>query len=223
MAGTFEVLCSSDDQFYFNLIAANGEIVLTSERYTTEASAQNGIESVMLNAPLDDRYDKRTSNAGEPFFVLKAANGEVIGVSEMYSSTSARDNGIASVKANAPGAAVEDKTSPPRLGTYDLRRSSDGQYYFNLKAVNGRVILTSETYTARPGAENGIESVRTNSPDDGRYSRRISEAGDPFFVLRAGNNQVIGNSEMYSSIAARDNGIESVKNHGPDAEVADFT
>lgn len=110
MAGKFELRKSSNDRYYFNLKAGNGEIILSSEMYETKSSAENGIESVKKNAPLDDRYEKKTSSKGEPYFVLKAANGQTIGVSEMYSSTSARDNGIESVKNNAPDATTDDLT-----------------------------------------------------------------------------------------------------------------
>jgi uncharacterized protein YegP (UPF0339 family) len=106
---------------------------------------------------------------------------------------------------------------------YDLLKSSDGQIFFNLKAANGKVILTSERYKRRGGATNGIESVRTNSVDDSRYDRRTSKAGEPYFVLKAANHEIIGRSEMYSSKSAMENGIRSVKTNGPGAAVADTT
>jgi uncharacterized protein YegP (UPF0339 family) len=107
-------------------------------------------------------------------------------------------------------------------GWYVLKRSGD-QYMFNLKAGNSEVILTSERYTAKSGAQNGIESVQTNSPKDERYERKTSTAGDPYFVLKAGNGEVIGRSEMYSSKSACENGIESVKRNGPSTDVRDET
>lgn len=110
MAAAFEIKKSSDDQFMFNLKAANGEVILTSERYTAKASAENGIDSVKTNAPSDERYERKMSMSGEPYFVLMATNGEVIGRSEMYSSASAMENGIESVKSNGPAAAVKDRT-----------------------------------------------------------------------------------------------------------------
>jgi uncharacterized protein YegP (UPF0339 family) len=110
MAGKFEIKRAKDGQFYFNLKARNGEIILTSETYTTKANAHNGVASVMTNALLDQRFERKTSRRDEPYFVLKASNGEPIGVSEMYSSTSAMENGIESVKNNAPEARVEDLT-----------------------------------------------------------------------------------------------------------------
>ena len=74
MSGTYELKRASNGQFLFNLKAGNGEVILTSERYTTRASAENGIASVQTNSPLDERYERRTSKADEPYFVLKAAN-----------------------------------------------------------------------------------------------------------------------------------------------------
>ncbi|CEJ96237.1 hypothetical protein BGLT_07218 [Caballeronia glathei] len=110
MSGKFVIDKASNGQFYFNLRAGNGEPILRSELYVTRASAEHGIESVRKNAPLDERYDRKENAKGEPMFTLKAGNHEVIGVSEAYSSASARDNGIESVKKNAPDAAIQDNT-----------------------------------------------------------------------------------------------------------------
>lgn len=104
-----------------------------------------------------------------------------------------------------------------------LKKASDGQFYFNLKSTNGQTILTSEMYVAKDAALNGIESVKKNSPDDKRYEKKTSTSGKPYFVLKAANHQVIGNSEMYESESARDNGIESVKKNGPGGAVDDQT
>ena len=108
-------------------------------------------------------------------------------------------------------------------GKYEIKRAKNGEYHFNLKAGNGEIILTSETYKAKAGAKNGIESVKTNSPQEDRYERKTSPRGKFFFVLKAGNREVIGRSEMYESETSRDKGIESVKTNGPSADVADLT
>ncbi len=104
----YEIKTSSDSQFYFNLIAANNEVVLTSERYTAKHNAHTGIESVRVNGSLDARFERRSSQREEPYFVLRAANHQVIGTSEMYSSPQARDNGIEAVKKIAQHALVFD-------------------------------------------------------------------------------------------------------------------
>lgn len=106
---------------------------------------------------------------------------------------------------------------------YELKTAKNGKFHFNLKAGNGQIILSSEMYESKSAAENGIESVRKNSPDDGRYDRKTSANGKFHFNLKAGNGQVIGSSEMYESASARDNGIESVKKNGPTAVVDDQT
>jgi len=110
MAKRFELKSSSDGQFYFTLHAENNEKILTSEMYKAKQGAQNGIASVQSNVMNDSRYDRRTSKAGKPYFVLKAANGEVIGTSEEYSSVAAMEDGIAAVKQAAPMAAIDDRT-----------------------------------------------------------------------------------------------------------------
>lgn len=110
MAGTFELKSAAGGQFVFNLKAANGQVILTSELYTAKPSALAGIDSVKKNAPTDARYLRKTAKDGSPYFVLTATNGQTIGKSEMYSSTSAMETGIASVKANAPTAPIKDLT-----------------------------------------------------------------------------------------------------------------
>lgn len=102
-------------------------------------------------------------------------------------------------------------------GKFELKVAKNGKYHFNLLAGNGQIILSSEMYESKSAAENGIASVSKNARDDGRYARLTSKAGDPYFTLKAGNGQVIGQSEMYKSNASMENGIESVKKNGPAA------
>jgi len=112
MSEKFEIFKSRANQnYYFRLKAPNGEIILGSEGYTTKANCNNGISSVKTNAPSDSNYDRLTANNGQYYFNLRSAhNGQVIGTSEMYVSTQGRDNGVESVKRNAPIANVVDLT-----------------------------------------------------------------------------------------------------------------
>lgn len=109
--GKFVISTRKNGEFQFNLKAGNGEIILTSEGYTARASCLNGIESVKKNSPDDNRYDRKEAKNGKYFFNLKASNGQIIGTSEMYESASGRNNGIESVKRNAPDAPTEDQTA----------------------------------------------------------------------------------------------------------------
>ena len=108
MAGKFELKTAKNGKFHFNLKAGNGQIILSSEMYDTKAAAENGIASVKKNSTDDGRYERKTSAKGEPYFALKASNGQQIGKSEMYSSASSMENGIKSVKANAAGAPTKE-------------------------------------------------------------------------------------------------------------------
>lgn len=108
-------------------------------------------------------------------------------------------------------------------GWYELKTAKDGQTYFVLKAGNGETILKSEMYKTKASASNGIASVQQNSPEDGRYEKKDSTSGKPFFVLKAANHQIIGQSELYESAAARDNGIASVKANGPTTTIKDLS
>ena len=108
MAAKFELKKAPNGQYLFNLKAGNGEVILSSELYEGKAGARNGIDSVRKNASDRDRYERKTSKDGRPFFLLIAANGQVIGRSEMYESMKAMENGIASVTKNAPKSRIED-------------------------------------------------------------------------------------------------------------------
>ena len=108
-------------------------------------------------------------------------------------------------------------------GKFEIGKAKDGIYYFHLKAENGRNILASETYAAKRGAEQGIDSVKVNASLDERYERRNDTSGRPYFVLKTANEQVIGTSQMYSSPTEMELGIQSVKANGPTATVEDRT
>ncbi|KIO54780.1 YegP family protein [Flavobacterium hibernum] len=109
------------------------------------------------------------------------------------------------------------------MGKFVITKRTNGEFQFNLKAGNGQTILTSEGYTTKAACTNGIESVKTNSQDDGRFDRKEAKNGKPYFNLKAGNGQIIGSSEMYESVSARENGIESVKKNAPEATTDDQT
>ena len=108
-------------------------------------------------------------------------------------------------------------------GSYEIKKGKSGQYSFVLKASNGEVILQSETYKEKSSALRGIASVQKNSQDAKRYVKKESKGKKPMFVLRAGNNQVIGTSEMYETEAMRDKGMASVQKNGSTTTIKDPT
>ena len=110
MTSKFYIKKATNAQYYFVLTAENNEIILrSSETYVTKQGCINGIESVRINSPYDNRYFRGESGS-QYYFVLLAANKEKIGVSEMYNSIQSRENGISAVKRCAPIAPIEDQT-----------------------------------------------------------------------------------------------------------------
>ena len=102
-------------------------------------------------------------------FNLKAGNGEVIAVSEVYTTESACMKGIESVKKNAPIAKLEDQTAAEIAAVtnpkFEVYTDKAGEFRFRLKARNGEIIATGEGYKAKASCLNGIESIRKNAPD----------------------------------------------------------
>lgn len=106
-------------------------------------------------------------------------------------------------------------------GKFEIKTGKSGKFRFNLKASNGQVILTSEAYDSRKGAEGGIASVKKNAGNDARFERKTAKDGSPYFVLKAANGEPIGKSEMYKTKRSMENGIASVGKNAPDAAVVD--
>jgi uncharacterized protein len=99
-----------------------------------------------------------------------------------------------------------------------IRRSVE-QFHFHLAAGNGEIILTSERYATKAAAENGVAAVKESAAIDRRYDGRVSSDERPYFVLKAGNNEIVGTSQLYASREARDGGMQAVRVNAPIAEV----
>ena len=108
-------------------------------------------------------------------------------------------------------------------GYYEIKKADGGDVHFTLHASNHEVILGSEVYSSKAAAQSGIESARENGPNSHRFERRLSSIGEPYFVLKAANGQVIGSSEMYGSEASRDDGVHAVMGNSPTTVVKDLT
>jgi uncharacterized protein len=108
-------------------------------------------------------------------------------------------------------------------GKFELKKSKNDKFFFSLLAGNGQTILQSEMYESKASAQNGIASVQKNAPNADRYEKLVAKDGSPYFVIKAGNHQVISQSQMYASESARDSGIDSCKTNAPSAAVDDQT
>ena len=114
------------------------------------------------------KFAVKETSSGVKFDLL-ASNGQIIGVSEVYSGKEACLNGIESVRKNAEIANLEDQTAEPVVSAvnpkFEIYTDKAGEFRFRLKARNGEIILSSEGYTAKASCETGIESVRKNAPE----------------------------------------------------------
>jgi len=111
MSGKFQLKRASNGQFHFNLLASNGQVVLSSEQYKAHASALNGIDSVRKNAVREGAFEVEESSNGKFYFVLKASNGQIVGQSQMYASLHSAEQGCDSVRRHAPNAALQDESA----------------------------------------------------------------------------------------------------------------
>ena len=98
-------------------------------------------------------FEIKKAKDGQTFFRLKAANGQIVLASEMYSAKESALNGIESVRKNAP---IAER--------YSKQTAKDGSFYFTLKAANSQVIGNSEMYESEKSRDDGIDSVMKNAP-----------------------------------------------------------
>jgi len=190
-------------------------LVLGSVLPGLAAGCSDGAEEAIQDVTQSTgRFELFKGEDGEHYFQLIAANGEQLLRSEGYVGLSGAKNGIESVKNNA--ADIEN---------FKILEAVNGEYYFNLVAGNHQIIATSETYVTRAGAEQGAETVKRVAPEavsaqaggsGPKFESFKGSDGQTYFRLRAGNGEIVLQSEGYSSPSAAEAGIDSVESHGSD-------
>ena len=208
-SGSFETFTGADGQTYFQLLAKNGERILRSEGYTTLANAKKGITSVKKNGKVAANFKVLPADNGEFYFNLVATNGQIIGTSELYTTQASAKSAVDSVVAalqNPTSAAAE--TSGPRFETF---KGKDGKTYFRLRAGNGQIVLQSQGYSSKSKADAGIKSVKANAIDATQFEVIEGSNGQHTFRLVASNNAIIGRGEMYASKSGAFTGAATVQ------------
>ena len=122
------------------------------------------------------------------------------------------------------------------MGKFEIKKTKNGGFMFNLKAGNGEVIATSETYNTIDACKNGVNSVMTNAPEaavedqtvegyatekNPKFEIYADKKGEFRFRLKAKNGQIIATGEGYKAKAGCMNGIESIKKNAPEAEITE--
>jgi len=206
----FESFQGLDNQFYFHLVAANGQNVLRSEGYKAAASAEGGIASVLANGGDKRNFEVKQAESGEWYFNLVAGNNEVVGSSHLYSTKSNAERGARTVRALVRlfhGATSAQAQQAPKRERFELFKGEDGQAYFHLRAGNGEIMLASEGYASTSNAKAGIASVQANGVSASSF--QVFEAWDGAWGVRlvAGNGQIIARGETYASKSNADRAV----------------
>ncbi len=204
--GRFESFTGRDGRYYFHLLAGNGEKVLASEGYSTEAAAREGMASVKANGQSEGRYLQREAQDGSAYFVLTSANGTIIAVSEMYAAKANATRAVSTVIAILKNDAVQ-APAPTTGSRFQVFRGLDSKYYFHLRAANGEIILQSQGYTTRTSANNAVTSVQNIGGDAARYQVRPAADGRYYFVLRATNGRTMAWGETYAVKAGAETAV----------------
>ena len=207
--GRFETFVGRDGQTYFHLLAGNGEKVLASEGYASPSSAAAGIASVKANGVSASRYLTREASDGSHYFVLTAANGAIIGVSELYVSQANVVRAIASVVKVVTATTLETP-AVQTVGRFEVFKGLDSKHYFHLRARNGEIVLQSQGYSSNAKATAGVASVQSNGLVAARYTVLNAVDGRFYFVLKATNGQVIARSQLYATKYNAERGVETV-------------
>lgn len=108
MRGWFVLTDNGYPQYYFVLKAINDETILSSGIYASKTAALHGIAFIQANCHLDEHYEHRVSARGSHYFVLKGNDGEIVGTSQLYTSTFSREIGLSMVKLSGHTATIID-------------------------------------------------------------------------------------------------------------------
>ncbi len=221
----------SEETYFFELHASNGEKLLSSEEYTSYAGAVRGIQTHKTNIEKDN-FKITLSKKGDYIFKLLSGKNMLLCMGEHYATKARCESAIESTKRFAKTAVidenvqdckvkvpVEDETETEPLpegynGKWiiECHEAADGErvFYFELFANNGEKLLSSEEYTTYIGAVNGIQTHKTNI-ERGNFRVSLTKRGDYIYKLLNGNGQLLCLGEHYATKRRCINAVESVK------------
>ncbi len=230
---------NSEEMYFFELHASNGEKLLSSEEYTTYQGALRGIETHKANI-LKGNLKITVSKKGDYIFKLLSGKNMLLCMGENYptkvrcekamestirfAKTAVIDESVQDVIIKVP---KEDGAPLPTLpencvGKWIISSMDnvDGEkiFYFELYANNGQKLLSSEEYTTYIGAVNGIQTHKANILK-GNFRISLTKRGDYIYKLLNGNGQLLCLGEHYKTKALCQNAVESVKRFAANASV----
>ena len=231
-----------EESYFFELIASNGEKLLSSEEYTSFAGAQKGIETHKANI-LKNNFRICLTKKGDYIFKLLNGKGFLLCTGENYptkircekaiestkrfAETAIIDENIHDLVVQLPAEDADDIVVDPDNGyvgkwVISSMLSPDGEqvYYFELFASNGEKLLTSEEYTTYNGVINGI-TTHKNNIEKNNFRISLTKRGDYIFKLLNANDQLLCLGEHYKTRRRCENAVESVKRFAKTAPIMD--
>lgn len=214
---SFEVFEGEDGRYFFNFSAANHEIILQSQGYSSRTAALGGLISVLDHGGFEANYALLEAGNGEHYFNLLAGNGQVIATSETYGQKSDAARAINNTIDN-----VDDYLAfqaSRRGARFVVFEGHDGRFFFHLRAANGAIVLQSQGYKSEAAALNGTFSVAGNGIDLDNYELKPSGETGYYFNLKAANGEIIGTSEVYSTQSNARRACEDIATLLPSVEL----
>ena len=236
-SGKWIIKKKSEEDFVWNLVANNGEIILASESYSTAAGAKAGLESIKENIN-QDRFQIHSDKNDHFFFKLKNGANKLQAMGQVYSTKQSAKNSINSVKRFAETAeVVEDvveeltyiKYEPKPLDVSDVKDAYRGKWliikeedYFQakLQASNGEIILVTERYSSAASVSSAIENIKKNAAD-GNFVIDKDKNNRFFYRLRNDLNATLAIGETYEKQPSCVSAIESVRRFSATAEIVE--
>ncbi|MFK8005035.1 MAG: DUF1508 domain-containing protein [Saprospiraceae bacterium] len=198
----YERLTSTNGKFYFNVKAANHQIVATSLMFDSEEKRESVIAEIIAYATSAGGNSDKTPDVQNLAATPNPTN-ENNGNKEGKEQDDYHDLSF-----------YENSGTDTVSGFDRFQKGNDNYYYFSFKSDDGKVLLLSQGYTAESGRNNGIKSVEKNATVEKRYSIHNTDDGKFYFTLKAGNHQEIARSADFDSEIHRNRAMSILMNGG---------
>ena len=228
----------SEGEYMAKLAASNGEVMLSSEIYTSEEGARAGIDTIIKNTEIGNFIAYQNKN-GNYYYKLKTANNKLLCVGEIYKTKEQCLKAIESVKRIAADAVITEEIiedakyvdyTPEKNATYEVKTkargkwkvemSDDGMYSAKLYASNGQLMLATEEVSTKATAKKAIASVKKYSAD-GNFIIDRDKFGRFYYKLRNAQKSVVCIGEAYDSKESCISALESVRKFAAIADIVE--
>ena len=234
--GKWVIKEKGEGEFVAYLYANNKELMLTSETYSTPDGARKGIGTIQKNAASDENFTYYRDKKKNYYFKLKTSQNRFLCVGETYPNKSACLKSIESVK-NFVDSPVSDaiekditiiKYDPTQEQDFQTKKYSgkwvitpiDDEFMAQLRASNGELLLSSESYSSYASAKDAIDNITQNA-EAGNFIIDSDKKGRYFFKLRNDRKLTLCIGETYSQLSACQSAIESVRGFLKTAKLAE--